>query len=83
MTPFPGTPLYQRLAAEGRILHPEAWELCTLFDVNFQPLRMTVAELEHGFRTLLSRLYADDFVRDRRRNFFKRLKDLDRGRRLL
>ena len=83
MTPFPGTPLYQRLAAEGRILHPEAWELCTLFDVNFQPLRMTVAELEQGFRTLLSRLYTDDFVRDRRRNFFKRLKDLDRGRRLL
>ena len=80
MTPFPGTPLYQRLAAEGRILHPEAWELCTLFDVNFHPLRMTVAELEQGFRTLLSRLYTDDFVRDRRRNFFKRLKELDRNR---
>ena len=80
MTPFPGTPLYQRLAAEGRILHPEAWELCTLFDVNFHPQRMTVAELEQGFRTLLSRLYTDDFVRDRRRNFFKRLKELDRNR---
>jgi radical SAM superfamily enzyme YgiQ (UPF0313 family) len=30
MTPFPGTPLYQRLLAEGRILHPGAWERCTL-----------------------------------------------------
>jgi radical SAM superfamily enzyme YgiQ (UPF0313 family) len=35
MTPFPGTPLYDRLLAEGRILHPNRWDLCTLFDVNY------------------------------------------------
>mgnify|MGYP003339998618 CR=1 FL=1 len=27
LTPFPGTPLYERLLAEGRLLQPEAWEL--------------------------------------------------------
>ena len=74
MTPFPGTPLYARLEAQGRILHPGAWDLCTLFDVNFQPQNMTVEELEHGFRHLLSRLYSDAFVRERRRGFFKRLR---------
>lgn len=81
MTPFPGTPLYQRLLAEGRILHPGAWELCTLFDVNFQPQHMTVQELELGFRELLARLYEGDFVRERRRNFFRRLREADRERR--
>ncbi len=37
MTPFPGTPLYDRLLAEGRLLEPTAWERCSLFDVNFRP----------------------------------------------
>jgi radical SAM superfamily enzyme YgiQ (UPF0313 family) len=36
-TAFPATPLYERLRREGRILRDGAWELCTLFDVNFQP----------------------------------------------
>ncbi len=39
MTAFPGTPLYARLKAEGRLLIEGAWEQCTLFDVNFRPLR--------------------------------------------
>ena len=43
MTPFPGTPLYQRLLAEGRILREGAWELCTLFDVNFELIEWTPA----------------------------------------
>jgi radical SAM superfamily enzyme YgiQ (UPF0313 family) len=72
MTPFPGTPLYRRLEAEGRILKPGAWELCTLFDVNFVPERMTVGELESGFRDLMQRIYEPDFVARRRREFFRR-----------
>src|SRR5262249_6120084 len=35
LTPFPGTPLYERLLTEGRILQPGRWDLCTLFDVNY------------------------------------------------
>ncbi len=70
-TPFPGTPLYQRLRNEGRLLHDKAWELCTLFDVNFQPKNMTVSELEAGLRELGKRLYSEEFTRERRGNFFK------------
>ena len=74
MTPFPGTPLYQRLLEQGRILEPGAWERCTLFDVNFVPDRMTVEELETGFRDLMGRIYEGGFVSRRRRRFFRRLR---------
>ena len=76
MTAFPGTPLYQRLLEEGRILHDGAWELCTLFDVNFQPTHMSVEELETGFRELVGRIYDDDFIDRRRRRFLKRRNEL-------
>ena len=32
LTPFPGTPLYDRLKGEGRLLHEGQWQRCTLFD---------------------------------------------------
>ncbi len=82
MTPFPGTPLYQRLEAQGRLLHPGAWERCTLFDVNYQPEHMSVAELEAGFRRLGTQLYSADFVEERRRRFFARQSELRRERAL-
>jgi radical SAM superfamily enzyme YgiQ (UPF0313 family) len=68
-TPFPGTPLYQRLRREGRLLHEDAWEKCTLFDVNFRPAKMTVRELEQGFIGLAEKLYNQDFRNWRRENF--------------
>jgi radical SAM superfamily enzyme YgiQ (UPF0313 family) len=73
-TAFPGTPLYERLRRENRILRPEAWELCTLFDVNFRPARMSVAELQHGFRDLATRLYAAEETTARRGRFRERLR---------
>jgi radical SAM superfamily enzyme YgiQ (UPF0313 family) len=72
-TAFPGTPLYQRLQHEGRILRQNAWELCTLFDVNFQPARMTVGELELGLRDLAAKLYDADATRERRQGYRRRL----------
>src|SRR5439155_1610622 len=45
LTPFPGTPLYDRLLREGRLLEPERWDLCTLFDVNYLPANMTPGQL--------------------------------------
>jgi len=69
-TAFPGTPLYNRLLREGRILRPAAWELCTLFDVNFQPTNMSVQELENGFRALVKDLYSGDRTRERRARYF-------------
>jgi len=71
-TPFPGTPLYRRLKEEGRLLQDGAWELCTLFDVNFQPKNMTVSELEVGLRELGKRLYSDEFTRERHAGFHRR-----------
>lgn len=73
LTPFPGTPLYDRLLAEGRILQPQRWDLCTLFDVNFIPKRMTPDELRRGLYWLAERLYSDECILRRRRPFFERL----------
>jgi radical SAM superfamily enzyme YgiQ (UPF0313 family) len=47
VTPFPGTPLHQRLAREGRILTRD-WELYDGQHVVFQPTGMTVTELQEG-----------------------------------
>jgi len=68
-TPFPGTPLYRRLQAEGRLTHPGQWDRCTLFDVNYEPMGMTRAELERDFRALVARLYAPEAVRERRETY--------------
>jgi radical SAM superfamily enzyme YgiQ (UPF0313 family) len=74
MTAFPGTPLYARLKQEGRILRDRAWELCTLFDINFQPKNMSVAELQSGFIKLAGQLYSAEETRERRARFKRRLK---------
>lgn len=71
-TPFPGTELYQRLACEQRLLRREFWEQCTLFDVSYVPDKMSVTELEAGFRRLMSALYDDDWVRTRKARFIQR-----------
>ena len=77
-TAFPGTPLYDRLKREGRILREEAWELCTLFDVNFQPAKMSVAELEAGLRNLGSKIYSDEFTQTRRSQFRRNFREKHR-----
>src|SRR6185437_4802865 len=59
-------PFYGRLRQEGRILQDGAWDLCTLFDVNFQPMRMTASELESGFRELVKKLYSKEARRERK-----------------
>lgn len=70
MTPFPGTPLYERLVKAGRIIEPNRWDLCTLFDVNFHPLNMTADALRQGIYRLVETLYSDACVKQRRRKFF-------------
>lgn len=74
MTAFPGTPLYHRLKAEGRILRDRAWELCTLFDINLTPRNMSVGQLQSGFLKLVKELYAAEETQTRRRNFKRMLK---------
>jgi len=68
-TPFPGTPLYDRVKREGRLRFDGDWRRCTLFDVNYEPRGMTIEELESGFRQLVTRLYSEPMTRARRDNF--------------
>jgi radical SAM superfamily enzyme YgiQ (UPF0313 family) len=69
LTPFPGTPLYERLRREGRLLKDRFWDACTLFDVNFIPKQMTVRELETGLQWLFRKTYNRDETRRRSRRF--------------
>jgi radical SAM superfamily enzyme YgiQ (UPF0313 family) len=69
MTPFPGTPLYDRLLAEGRLLEPTAWERCSLFDVNFRPLHISPEELQQQALALAGRVYTEEERTGRRRRF--------------
>lgn len=71
LTPFPGTALYRRLRAEGRLLRERYWERCTLFDVNFVPRRMSVEDLEQGLEYLMGSLYTAEEVHRRRRLYLE------------
>lgn len=68
-TPFPGTALYRRLLAEGRLIEPRNWRKCTLFDVNFHPQTMTAARLQQKFHELVRLLYTDEAITARHRRF--------------
>ena len=82
MTPFPGTPLYDRLLAEGRLLEPTAWERCSLFDVNFRPLAMSPETLQAEALDLGRRLYTEEERTARRRRFHEQRRRFLRDRRL-
>ncbi len=84
LTAFPGTPLLDRLLAEGRVIEPARWDLCTLFDVNFQPRRMSVPELREGMYRLSEALYEAKAIERRRAPFFEALRRRGgrRGRRV-
>ena len=59
LAPTPGTDLWERLAAEGRLLYtdfPEDYAVYTQDTVCFRPAQMTPRELQEGARHLISRL---------------------------
>jgi radical SAM superfamily enzyme YgiQ (UPF0313 family) len=72
LTPFPGTPLYDRLKREGRLLEDGNWQRCTLFDVNYRPRNMSPEELRQGFHRLAKTLYSDDLSKWRRDTFARK-----------
>jgi radical SAM superfamily enzyme YgiQ (UPF0313 family) len=69
LTAMPGTPLYDRMANEGRLIDPTGWERCTIFDVNVRPQNMSVEELEVGLIQLGAELYGANAKRRRQRAF--------------
>ena len=73
-TPFPGTPLYRRMQEQGRLIEEEAWEKCTLFDINIRPQGMSAEELRAGFHRLTKALYSDEFTDRRRKHFHRSLR---------
>jgi radical SAM superfamily enzyme YgiQ (UPF0313 family) len=74
-TPFPGTPLYDRLKREGRLLRDRYWDRCTLFDVNYRPKRMSVEQLEEGLMGLFRAVYNEDELAKRRRRYMEIVKE--------
>lgn len=56
LTPLPGTPFYDRMEAEGRILHKD-WAKYTGADVVFRPKLMTEETLERGFNWASREIY--------------------------
>ncbi len=75
-TPFPGTPLYDSLLRENRIIDKDGWEKCTLFDINFMPKKMSVAELSQGFKELTASMYSEEATRARHAHFKTQLRAL-------
>lgn len=69
LTPFPGTRLHERLRSEGRLLYEDAWDRCTLFDINFQPRNMSVEELEDGLVWIMGQVYNEEQYLKRKRRY--------------
>jgi len=57
MTPYPGTESFARLEAEGRILTRD-WEKYDSLNAVYQPLLMSVEELEKGMRWIWKEVFS-------------------------
>jgi len=65
LTPYPGTPLFCKLEAEGRLLHRD-WSLYDTAHVVFRPKQMTQEELAQGYSWLYQRLFSHASIWQRR-----------------
>ena len=65
LTPYPGTPLFRQMEAQGRLLHRD-WNLYDTAHVVFRPARMSVEELEQGYRWCYERLFSHRSIWARR-----------------
>jgi radical SAM superfamily enzyme YgiQ (UPF0313 family) len=57
LTPLPGTPLFQKLDSQGRILTKD-WRLYNMGHAVFTPNHMTPTELEEGVRRVYAEFYS-------------------------
>src|SRR5512139_1497876 len=57
LTPLPGTPLFQRMESEGRLLHRD-WAQYNGATVVFKPRLMTEETLQHGFNWACKEAYS-------------------------
>ncbi|MBI5623142.1 MAG: DUF4070 domain-containing protein [Elusimicrobia bacterium] len=75
LTPFPGTPLFERLKAQGRLLH-EDWGRYNTDNVVFQPKLMSPERLRRGFLWAWREYYRDQSQAERMFHIYRRLGDL-------
>jgi len=57
LTPYPGTPLFRRMEAEGRLLHRD-WRFYDTAHVVFRPRHMTPEQLTDGYAQCYRRLFS-------------------------
>jgi radical SAM superfamily enzyme YgiQ (UPF0313 family) len=65
LTPYPGTPLFERLKEECRLLHTD-WDRYDTAHAVFNPLRMTPKQLEAGYDWAYSRVFSPASIWRRR-----------------
>lgn len=65
LTPYPGTPLFRRMKAEGRLLH-EDWSRYDTAHAVFRPRHMSPEALEAGYRWSYRRLFSHASIWRRR-----------------
>ena len=65
LTPYPATPLYRQMEAEGRILHKD-WSQYDTAHCVFQPKHMSPEELEAGYAWIYERLFSHASIWARR-----------------
>jgi len=65
LTPYPGTPLFRQMEAEGRLLHNN-WTLYDTGHVVFRPRHMTADDLAQGYAWCYRRLFSHRSIWRRR-----------------
>lgn len=65
LTPYPATPLFRQMEAEGRLLHCD-WSLYDTAHAVFRPKHMEPEELEQGYGWLYERLFSHTSIWKRR-----------------
>lgn len=65
LTPYPATPLFRQMEAEGRILHRD-WTLYDTGHAVFRPKHITPHELEQGYAWIYQRLFSHSSIWRRR-----------------
>lgn len=65
LTPFRGTPLYEQMRADNRLLSGVGWNGYNGYNVAYSPKRMTAEALRAAHRTLWRRAFSPRFVAER------------------
>jgi radical SAM superfamily enzyme YgiQ (UPF0313 family) len=65
LTPYPGTPLFRQMEAQGRLLHRD-WALYDTAHVVFRPRHMTPGQLAAGYAWCYRRLFSHRSIWRRR-----------------